>query len=337
MIYPNFIKEKDTIGVTAPSAGPFDEIDLKRIENSINNFESLDFHILTTDNCYTNEGARSSKVDIRKKELESLFLNDDVKAIICLTGGEYLMEVLSILDFNIIKNNPKWIQGYSDPTGLLFLITTILDIATIYGNNFKGFSSKEGHRSFNDNIEILKGNLVKQNSFDLYEGEKRKYIRGDEGYLLTEKVKWESLNDEDTLEINGRIIGGCLDVLLDLIGTRFDKTKDFISKYKDDGIVWYFDNYGLTNEEILRTMWHFKEAGWFKYTKGIIFGRNHMHDEDSYITLKEALKESLGDLNIPVIMGVDIGHVNPRMTIINGALVNIKYQNHKGSIEFSLE
>lgn len=336
MIYPKFIKEKSIIGVTAPSAGPRDEIDKIRIKNAINNFENLGFKVITTDNCYTNEGIRSSIDIVRKKELESLYLNSQVKAIICLTGGEYLMEILSILDFDIIKNNPKWIQGYSDPTGLLFLITTNLDVATIYGNNFKAFSMKNLHKSLIDNIEMLKGNLIKQESFKLYEKEKIECVNGDEEYLLTEKVKWETLDTKDA-KFEGRIIGGCLDVLLNLIGTRFDKTKDFVLKYKNDGIIWYFDNYGLTNEDIERAMWQFKEAGWFDNTKGIIFGRNNMNDESSYITLKEALKESLSILNIPVVMGADIGHVSPRMTIINGAIAKVSIHNNHGSVKFCLK
>lgn len=60
--------------------------------------------------------------------------------------------------------------------------------------------------------------------------------------------------------------------LTDLFGTRFDHVKEFITKYKDDGIVWYFDNCELSCEDIVRTLWKFKDNGWFLYCKGIVFG-----------------------------------------------------------------
>ena len=55
------------------------------------------------------------------------------------------------------------------------------------------------------------------------------------------------------------------------------------------------------------------------------------------LSFKEALKEVLGSLNIPIIYDFDLGHVSPRMTIINGAIANIHYKNHKATIEFELK
>ena len=48
------------------------------------------------------------------------------------------------------------------------------------------------------------------------------------------------------MDVTGRLIGGCIDVLKDIIGTKYDGTLDFIEKYKDDGIIWYFDNFALS-------------------------------------------------------------------------------------------
>lgn len=81
--------------------------------------------------------------------------------------------MLSELDFNVIKDNPKWLQGYSDPTGLLFTITTNLDIATVYSDNFKTFGMEPWHKSLDNNLEILKGNIIEQTSFSKYEEDKK--------------------------------------------------------------------------------------------------------------------------------------------------------------------
>ena len=116
-----------------------------------------------------------------------------------------------------------------------------------------------------------------------------------------------------------------------MFGTRFDKTKDFIEKYKDDGIIWYFDICELSAEETYRSLFRLKEAEWFKYIKGIIVGRvacpKQFYPEFTY---QEALKRLFKDL--PIIFNADIGHVPPKMTIINGSIAHITCKNGKGTI-----
>ncbi len=336
MIYPEFLKEKDTIGVTAPSDGITDEVKLKRLDNAIKNFNSRGFNIKETPNVRCSIKGRSSTSKERARELEELYEDKDVKAIITSGGGDFLLEMLSEVDFNVIKDNPKWLQGYSDPTGLLFTITTNLDIATIYADNFKTFGMEPWHNSLDNNLEILKGNIIEQTSFSKYE-EDKKLITGLEPFNLTKKVYWKLLNNEDAITIKGRMIGGCLDIITDLFGTRFDKTKDFIEKYKNDGIIWYFDVCELSSESIIRILWKLKDNGYFKYIKGILFSRVFACNSYYDITYEEAIYESLKDLNIPIIINTDIGHVSPRMTIINGAITTITSSNGKGEIKFDLK
>ncbi len=337
MIYPNFIKENDTIGITAPSDGVSKKEKLYRLDSAIKKIKERGFKVKETSNVRTSIKGRSSSSKEQSKQLEDLFLDDNVKAIICSNGGDFLLEMLPYLDFSKVANNPKWLQGYSDPTGLLYTITTNLDIATIYGDNFTNFGMNPWHQSLENNLEILKGNDIEQMSFDKYEKKYQEFKIGDEPYQLTGKVCWENLKGENKIEITGRMIGGCIDVLTELFGTRFDKTKEFIEKYKDDGIVWYFDNYGLTSEQLILTLWKFKDNGYFKYTKGIIFGRNIIESSCNDISFKEAILHSLGELNVPIIINADIGHVPPRMTIINGAITKVTSEKGKGKVKFYLK
>ncbi len=337
MIYPQFIKKGDVIGVTAPSDGITEELKIKRLDNAIKKIEDYGYKVIETASVRKSIKGKSNESSIQAKELEELFINNDVKAIICASGGDFLLEMLSYFDFAKVKDNPKWLQGYSDPTGLLFTITTNLDIATIYADNFKAFGMENWHESLVNNLSILEGNIIKQDSFLKYESEDIPYITGLESYNLTNEVKWQSLNNEDEIIIKGRLIGGCIDLLNELFGTKYDKTKEFIEKYKNDGIIWYFDNCELSCESLIRTLWKFKDNGWFKYCKGILFGRSMTKKSYYDISFEEALKHSLNDLNIPIIIDMDFGHVSPRMTIINGAIATIKYKDNKGSIEFVLK
>lgn len=336
MIYPEFLKEKDYIGITAPSDGTIEEIDIYRLNNAIKKFEELNYKIKETDDVRTSIKGKSAPSKVQAKELEDLFKDEKVKCIICASGGDFLLEMLSEVNLDFIKNNPKWLQGYSDPTGLLFTITTNLDIATIYADNFKGFGMEKWHKSLENNLKILEGNLIKQKSFEKYESTRTERTIGNEGYNLDANVKWENLNDKE-IDIKGRIIGGCLDILSELFGTRFDKTKDFIEKYKNDGIIWYFENCEMTSENVIRTLWKFKDNGWFEHTNGIIFGRSALEKSCYDISFKEAVIRVLGELNIPIIFNADIGHVSPRMTIINGAICNCHSKDGKGEITFELE
>ena len=148
-------------------------------------------------------------------------------------------------------------------------------------------------------------------------------------------MRWDNCEKEN-FEIKGRMIGGCLDILSGLFGTRFDKTKEFIEKYKDDGILWYLENCEMSSEDIIRTLWKFKDNGWFKYANGFIFGRSATNRSRYNISFKEAITRILGDLNVPIIFDVDFGHVSPRMTIINGAICNVISKEGKGEITFEL-
>ena len=337
MIYPEFIRERDIIGVSAPSAGLTEPLRINTLNNAVKKFEEKGYKILLTPNVRKNEDGVSSSATIRSLELASLYQNKDVKAIICATGGEFLVEMLSCFDFSVVQENIKWLQGYSDPTGLLFTITTNLDIATIYGSNFAGFGMDTWHESLENNLDVLEGKLLMQKSFLKYESMRVDMVTGREGYHLDTPVYWKTLNQEEEVSFKGRIIGGCIDIITELFGTRFDKTKEFIKKYKEDGIIWYFDNCELSMEDMVRTLWKFKDNGWFQYTTGIIFGRSATNYSNMGITLEDALNRVLGDLDLPIILDTDIGHVPPRMTIINGAYAMVYCKDGKGTLEFQLK
>ena len=247
----------------------------------------------------------------RANELNRAFLDSKLKGLIACSGGDYLIQILEYIDFNKIKENAKWVQGQSDITNLLYLLTTKYDIATIYSFNVKSFGDKNlPLQMIENNISILKGTLPIQQEFS------------------KSAVGWTCITP--FIPFKGRIIGGCLDSLKDLIGTKYDNTKEFINKYKNDDIVWYFDIAQMSNEDILRTMWQIKNAGWFKNCMGILIGR--IENEVSYtgISLEEAVSYYLAELKIPILLNVDLGHTDPVITIVNGSVVKIdkskKYQ-----------
>lgn len=336
MKYPKFLKQGDCIGIPAPSAGAYDELDIARYKNAKKKIEALGYKVELSKNIFKSEKARSADAKTRAEEINEMFESKEIDAIICATGGEFLVEILPYVDFEKFVQNPKLIQGFSDPTGLLFPITTKYDIATIYGKNFSSYGAEQYHKSVSDSLEFLKGNIIPQENFDLYEEERIERVTGIEGYNLTEKVEWKILN-ADTVNVRGRIIGGCLDIICELCGTKYDGTNEFIDKYKNDGIIWYFDNCELSKEELIRSLWKLNELGYFRYTKTVIFGRNGREVSCIGYDMKECLKDSvLSNLNIPIVFDADISHKYPCLNIINGAIANIEVGKGKGKIEFEL-
>ena len=334
MIYPKSLKENDIIGVTAPSAGLTRENDDLKIDNAEKNIKKLGYRYFETNNVRKGENGRSAKANVRAEEFMWLWENPEVKAIIMATGGDFLFEILEYLDFDRIKTaEPKWIQGYSDITILTFIITTMLDIATIYGPNIKTFGMRNLYKNLTDSIKIMKGNEIEQECFEKCEdvnldfSEKNEEEKDEDvlkGYLLTKENTWKVIDKKyENIKFSGRSIGGCFDVIVNLIGTKYDKVKEYIEKYKDDGIIWFFDIYEMSSVQIYIHLWQMKNAGYFKYCKGILFGRPLFVREDYNMKYYEAVNKALESLDIPIIYDADIGHVAPQMPIVNGSILEV--------------
>ena len=325
MNIPDFIKKGDIIGVTAPSAGFTEQVDLTKLESAKFNLSEKGYEVIETGNVRKCEKGRSSTGKKRAEEFLSLIENEKVKYILSTSGGDFLMEMLEYLDYELIKANPKWIQGYSDNTGLIYPITTICNMATVYSGNIGDYGMSLWHDAVKNNLKILEGKNIEQKEFDLFENEYVKKVTGYEGYNLTDKVKYEFVSENKSESFTGRLLGGCLDVLIMLCGTKYDKTAEFVKKYKEEGIIWYLESFDLSSARIQCALWQLKEAGWFEGAKGFLFGRPCFFREEYETDFNEAVKTALDSLNLPIITGCDIGHRPPRLTMINGLMAEINF------------
>ena len=297
MQYPKFLKNGDAIGITALSKGAGDVlIDTKKSFNHLKE----EYRLIVTPNVY-NSGYVSSDVETRCREFNSL-LDEDICLIMNVRGGDFLYETLNGLDYKKIVSKNIWVQGYSDPTSLLYILTTKYDLATIYGFNGKSYDEDSLEDYQKNNLEILKGHIITQES---YMDRCTKSLHGD-------------------FKSYGVIIGGCLDVLRYLFGTSYDGTKEFIEKYKDKGIIWYFDIYAMSSVDVYMTLLQMKNMGYFKYSNTFLFGSVLLENVDCDLSYHEAYFKALGNKNI--VVDANIGHVKPSFTIINGSLANVCFK-----------
>lgn len=336
MKYPKSLKKGDIIGITAPSCGIKEE-DFLRTDNAKKKIEEHGYRVIETPNVRTNYRGRSSRKQQRAKEFMELWENPEVKSIILASGGDFLCEMLDCIDFEKLKNEePKWIQGFSDCTNLTYIFTLNLGIATIYGPTYKAFGMNDWHISLENSIKLMQKQEIIQYSYEKHQEFKGFDVsEGDSysGYDLTKKVKWKNLRNEEKIEFSGRAIGGCFDVVKNLIGTKYDKVEEFTEKYKEDGIVWFLEVFEANTPGIFCNLWQMKNAGYFENCKGIIFGRPLMIREDYEISYEQTIKDALQDLNIPIILDADIGHVPPQIPIVTGSKIEVKSSKGKGTIK----
>ena len=307
MRYPEKLKIGDTIGICAPSSGTVEPDKLERLDKAIEQFKGLGYKVIETASVRSDVQGRSAPSNIRAKEFMELWENDEVKLIIYAGGGDFLMEMLDYIDFSKLKKSkPKWTQGFSDITHLSFLLNTICDMPSIYCENVKDYGMSTWYKNLEDALKIVSGEETRQNSFEKYQDEKEDNMDGT--YNLTSDVRWTNITGEEKIEIKGRAIGGCLDCVDTLIGTEFDKVKEYVERYRNDGIVWFLECYEMNTPLLQRILWKMKHAGYFKNCKGIIFGRSLMMREDYDVSEEQAILDAIGDLELPIITGADIGH-----------------------------
>lgn len=218
MIYPEKINLNDFIGVTATSSGLEDIAGLNKLESAIKNFEQMGYKIIETENVRECQKLVSSSGEKRAKEFLELWDDENVKYIICARGGEFLMEMLPYMNGEEIKKvTSKWVQGFSDTSVLLFYLTTNFNIATVHASNFSTYGMQKLDESLIRSVEFVQNpdDMLIQESFDKYETYPINREEGKElePFNLTEEVIYKNLYDNKEEIFQGRLIGGCIDVI----------------------------------------------------------------------------------------------------------------------------
>lgn len=333
MIYPEKLKIGDTIGICAPSDGIVEIEKVEKLNKAIEQLEQMGYKVIETRSVRKSEMGRSATAEERANEFMELWQNEEVKLILYAGGGDFLMEIIDKLDFTKIKNSKqKWTQGFSDITHLSFLLNTLCDIPSIYCEGIKDYAMKPIYRNLTDSFKLMSGGNVIQYSFEKHV-DVNDDANEDYTYRLTKNTCWNNITGEEEIIMQGRSIGGCLDCVDTIIGTKFDKVKEYVERYKEDGIIWFLECYEMNTPQLQRILWKMKHAGYFKYCSGIIFGRSNIMREDYGLTFSKAIMDVIGELNIPIITEADIGHVPPQFAIMQGAILKIRSKGGKGAVE----
>ena len=346
MRYPKYLPEHGTIGFVAPSFGCNIEPYHSAFDNAQKKFKELGHKLDLGPNCYEGKGIGISNTpQACGKELTEYYCSTENDVLISCGGGELMCEILDYKKKKKIKSaEPKWYMGFSDNTNMTFLLATLCDTASIYGPCAAAFGMEPWHESLEDAYQLLRGTKRIVNGYELWEKEG---LKDEEHPLLpyhvTEKKELKTFlpgEKEAVVEVEvhmeGRLLGGCMDCLVNLLGTKYDKVADFAERYKDEGIIWFLESCDLNVMAIRRAVWQMKHAGWFSFVKGFIIGRPLVFGQELMgLDAYHAVVDLLEEFQVPIIMDTDIGHLPPMMPLICGsyAHVEVKGNDITGKVE----
>lgn len=345
MRYPKFLNDNGVIGFTAPSFGCATQPYITGFKRAQDKLTARGYGIDIGKNCYSANGIGiSDKPQACAGELERMYTSESNDVLISCGGGELMCEILEYIDFDRIKAaNPKWFMGYSDNTNFTFLQNTICDTAAVYGPCAAAYGMDVWHPALEDAFAAITG---KKSTFEGYEMWERESLKTEDNptpeYNLTEVkqlvryVGNTELTKDESVSFEGRLIGGCMDCLVNLLGTKFDYVDEFNKKYADNGIIWFLESCDLNVFAIRRAMWQMDNAGWFKNVAGFIIGRPYVYGQEIMgLNQYDAVMGIIGKYNVPVIMDADFGHLPPAVPIISGSTADIHSKGDKWSVEYT--
>jgi muramoyltetrapeptide carboxypeptidase len=279
-IKPPALRPGDTVGIVAPASNIKPDL-LQAGCAALRELEYKPFYlesILERDLYFAGSPAR------RMRELEEMFVRDEVRAIICARGGYGSNYLLDMLDLNKIKAHPKIFVGYSDLTSLLTYFADAAGLVTFHGPMLtKDFANPDG---------------VDLDSWR---------------HALNGSSEWAPELDSDVRSLvegsaEGVLYGGCLSILVASLGTPYE--------IRTAGTILFLEDIAAKPFQIDRMLMQLKLAGKLADVRGIICGEmidcTQTPDKDQGYTLEEVVLRVVGDLGIPVAYGLRSGHVSRR-------------------------
>lgn len=320
------------IGVTAPSSGVESELH-HLLKQAVEQMEKLDFHVEVGETAWTQKEAKSATAEKRAAELMGMLKNPSIDLIFPPWGGELLLEILEFLDFKNME--PKWILGYSDVSLLLLAVTLNTGIATAHGTNLidlRGEDSDPTTSRWREVLQTKQGGRIEQTSSEKYQEKWTHENPSPVVFHLTGQTRWKTVSGEPE-RFEGRLLGGCVDVIRHLIGTPYGDVAAFRKEHiPDEPVIWYLENCEQNIADLKRSLTQMKYAGWFNHISGIVFGRSPANQEVGGYTAEKMYADLSDELGVPVAYDIDLGHMPPQITFINGAYAVIDVEDGKGRV-----
>jgi len=274
-IRPPRLKPGDTIGIVAP-ASPFDQ---KIFTQGLHVLQSMGFRTRVPDEIFEKNGYLAGSDEHRAGLLMRLFEDQSVNALVCAKGGFGSLRILPLLDFDIIRKNPKVFVGHSDITALLATITVKSGLVSFHGPLVTTLANAP-ETTCSKLLAAISSNSIVE-------------LKPARGIALKAG------------SARGPVIGGNLTTLCHMLATPFAP--------RFENRIWILEDRGEAHYRIDRMLFQMKLAGCFKGIAGLVLGS--FEDCGSLDGIFKIVKEHFKDIPAPILAGFDVGHGLQNMTI----------------------
>ncbi|MEO3748034.1 S66 peptidase family protein [Plantactinospora sp. B5E13] len=324
--YPQPLRPGDRVGVTSPSSGVGEKL-RERLAVAVGTVEARGYQVVMGQ-CMDGSRHVSAPAVERAAELTAMLTDPSVKAIVPPWGGETAIDLLPLLDWDLIREaEPTWLVGFSDMSTILTPLTLLTGTATLHGNNLMDtpYRTPEGLLSWLDIVTMPVGSEFVQTppgrhrAGGFVDYQDFPEVRD---FTLDAVGRWRRLDADGDVEVEGRLIGGCIETLCNLMGTPFGDVSAIAQAYAPEGLIVYVEAFGHDAYTICRNLHGMRLAGFFDAANAVLVGRTPAPD-DATLTQHEAVLDALGPLGVPIIADVECGHVPPYLPLVNGALARV--------------
>jgi muramoyltetrapeptide carboxypeptidase len=292
VLKPRRLRRGDTIGVIAPASPPATP---ESVENGIRYLEREGFRIRLGDAIEEKHGYLAGPDADRVKDIHRMFADPEVHAIISIRGGYGCGRLLPMIDFDLIRRNPKILIGYSDLTALQLALFKRTGLITFAGPMLAADFGNEIDTESADHFWSML--MEAQPEIKLSFGEKIHPFNNDRAF-------------------SGPLLGGNLSLLCSLIGS------DFLPGF--NGAVLAMEEIGEPPYRIDRMLNQLKLHGMLDTLSGILLGQFsdcEPKDDRPSLTLLDVFGDYLNPVAYPVIGSMPFGHEKKKVTLPLGALV----------------
>src|SRR6202167_2160649 len=275
-IQPRALRPGDKVGIVAPASN----VKREMLEAGCDGLRRAGYEPFYLESILERDLYFAGSVERRVRELEEMFVRDDIRAIVCARGGYGSNYLLPALDWKKIAAHPKIFVGYSDLTSLL---TRFGDAA-----NFINFHGPMVAKDF------ALGDGVDMASWQSALG----------GAAGGESAGGSGAKTLVTGAADGILYGGCLSILVAALGTPYD--------IETAGTIFFLEDVAAKPFQIDRMLMQLRLAGKLDRVRGVIFGEmlDCRQSPTQEYTLEEVVLRVVGDLGIPVAFGLRSGHVS---------------------------
>lgn len=320
--YPQPLKPGDLIAVTAPSSGVNESL-RQRLDFAVQNLRNYGFKV-HIGNCMDGTRHISAPAEERAAELMRMLLDPAVKAVVPPWGGATAIDLISLLDFETLRQaEPTWLVGYSDISTLLAPLTLLTKMATLHGGNLMDtpYEVPEGLLSWIEVASLPAGAKFRQASPGIFRlNDWDDWVKNPQvaHHEWNGNASWERFDSAgEPVDVRGRLIGGCIETLVNLAGTPYLDSSKLLGG-EEESLIVFVEASGVEATTICRQLHGMRLAGFFDGAQAILVGRTGAPDSPT-LTQREAVLDALGMLGIPIIGNVECGHVPPQLPIVNGA------------------